>query len=270
MITSKKVAVVILGLVMGLMIGGCAKKEPLPPIEVKPIGAPAKIGQPITKAFQDGEELTFTLKYLGIIAIGKASVKVKEWLYQGREVYYLTVEMKSSPFFSFFYKVEDCIESYLDAQKLHSLRFIEHLREGRHLMEKETIYDQKKHIAAYTIKTKNRTYKVKVPADVKDALSALYYLRAQEFKEGGVVEFSVNNHKDNYQVKVKILGKEKIKTPTGQFLAWRIQPTITQNGNPQKGRAIVWLTADEKKIPLLLKARTPIGPVTAYLSEIKL
>ena len=265
----KKRMIIFLGLMMGLMIGGCAKKEPLPPIEVKPIGAPAKIQRPVTKTFQDGEELTFILKYLGIIPIGKASVKVKEWLYQGREVYYLTIEMKSSPFFSFFYPVEDRVESYLDAQKLHSLRFVEHLREGRHLMEKETIYDQKKHIAAYTIKTKNRTYRVKIPSDTQDALSALYYLRAQEFKEGEVIELSVNNHKKNYQVKMKILGKEKIKIPTGGFLAWRAQPTIIQNGSPQKGRAIVWFTADERKIPLLIKARTPIGPVTAYLSEIK-
>ncbi len=267
---SRKVTVIILGLVMGLVIGGCAKKEPLPPIEVQPIGRPKAIVRPVTDAFKDGEKITLAVKYMGIIPTGRASIEVKEWLYQGQEAYYLTVEMKSSPFFSFFYRVNDVIESYVDAQKLHSLRFVEHLREGRHLMEKETTYDQKEHIADYTIKTKNRTYRVKISPDTQDALSTLYYLRAQEFKEGKVIELSVNNHKENYQVKVKILGKEKIKTQTGEFLAWRIQPTIIQEGTPQKGRVIVWFTADERKIPLLLKAKTPIGPVTAYLSECKL
>ncbi len=266
---NKKVTVVFLGLVMGLMMGGCAKKEPLPPIEVKPIGTQVKIRQPITKAFQDEEELTFTLKYLGIIPLATATSQVREWSYLGREAYYVTVEIKSLPFLSFFYKVEDCIESYFDARRLHSLRFVEHLREGRHLMEKETIYDQKKHIAEYTVKTKNRTYKVKIPADVQDALSALYYLRAQEFKEGEVIDIDVNNHKDNYQIKVKISGKEKIKTQAGKFLAWKVQPTIIQNGSPKKEGAIVWFTADKRKIPLLIKARTSIGPVKAYLSEIK-
>jgi len=265
----RKVAVVFLGLVMGLMIGGCAKKEPLPPIEMKPIGAPAKIYNPVTKAFQDGEEFAFTCKYLGIIPMATATLQVREWSYLGREAYYVTVEMESLPFLSFFYRVEDCIESYFDARRLHSLCFVEHLREGRHLMEKETVYDQKKHIAEYTIKTKNRTYRVKISPDTQDALSALYYLRAQEFKEEKVIDLDVNNHKENYQIKVKILGKEKIKIPTGEFLAWIVQPTIMQDGILRKGRAVAWFSTDEKKIPLLLKARTPIGPVTAYLIEIK-
>lgn len=265
----RKVRMIILGLVMGLMIGGCAKKEPLPPIEVEPLGTPAKIRQPITKVFQDGEELTFTLKYLGIIPIGKASIKVKEWLYQGREVYYLTVEMKSSPFFSFFYPVEDKVESYLDAQKLHSLCFVEHLREGRHVMEKVTTYDQKNHLAQFHNIRRDRIQKVRIPADVQDPVSSLYYLRAQEFKIDQIITLPVNNHKWNYQALIKILKPETIKIPSGSFLAWATKPSIEREGTPQKGGAIVWFTADERKIPVLVKARTPIGPVTAYLSEIK-
>ena len=93
---------VILGLMMGLVLGGCAKKEPLPPIEVKPIGRPKAVTSPVTDAFKDGEKITLAVKWMGIVPIGKASIEVKEWLYQGREAYYLTVEMKSSPFFSFF------------------------------------------------------------------------------------------------------------------------------------------------------------------------
>jgi len=252
-----------------LIMVGCARKEVFPPAEESSLGTPKTIVRPITTAFKGGERITLGFKYLGIIPIAKATVEVKEKIYQGREVYYLLVEIKSSPFFSAFYKIEDKIESYLDARRLHTLRFEEHLREGRHFMEKVTTYDQKNHLAEFTNKVTKRVKKVKVPVDVQDPLSALYYLRAQKFEDGKTFTFDVNNHKKNFQTGLKILRKEEIKIPSGTFTAWVAEPAIKRYGVRQMGRGTVWFSADERKIPLLLKAKTPIGPVTAYLMSIK-
>ncbi|MCK4648191.1 DUF3108 domain-containing protein [bacterium] len=258
--------VVVLVLMVALIIVGCAKKEPFPPIEVQPIGRPKAITRPVTEAFKDGEKITLAVKWMGIVPIGKASIEVKEWFYQGREAYYLTVEMKSSPFFSFFYKVNDVFESYLDARILHTLRFEEHLREGRHFMEKVTIYDQKNHLAEFTNKLTKKVKKVKIPPHVQDPISSLYYLRAQEFEEGKTFSFNVHNHKENYQVEMKVLRKEKIKIPSGEYLAWALEPAITCKREPlPKESFIIWLSADNRKIPLLIKARTEFGRASIYL-----
>lgn len=252
-----------------LIMVGCVRKEAFPPAEESALGTPTAIERPITTAFKGGERITLGFKYLGIIPMAKATVEVKERLYQGREIYYILAEVKSSPFFSIFYKIEDKVESYFDARRLHTLRFEEHLREGRHFMEKMTTYDQKNHLAEFTNKLTKRVRKVKVPANVQDPLSALYYLRAQKFDTGQTLICQVNNHKKNFQVEIEILKKEEIKTPSGNFIAWMAEPAIKRHGVRQMGNATVWFSADERKIPLLVKAKTPIGPVTVYLLEFK-
>lgn len=254
--------------VLVIMVG-CAKKEALPPAEESDLGTPKAIIRPITKAFKEGEKITLGFKYLGVLPMATATVGVREKFYEGQEIYYLLVTIKSSPLFSFFYKIDDRIESYLHAQRLHTLCFEEHLREGRHFMEKVTIYDQKNHLAELTNKVTKKVRKIKVSADVQDPLSALYYFRTQKFEIGQTLECQVNNHKKNFQAELKILKKEEIKIPTGTFVAWVAEPAIKRHGIRRMGKATIWFSADERKIPLLVKARTPIGPVTAYLISIE-
>lgn len=252
-----------------VIIVGCVKKEALPPAEESDLGTSKAIERPITKAFKEGEKITLGFKYLGVLPMATATVEVREKFYEGQEIYYLLVTIKSSSFFSFFYKVDDRIESYLHAQRLCTLRFEEHLREGRHFMEKVTIYDQKNHLVEFTNKVTKKVKKVKVPADVQDPLSALYYFRAQRFEIGQTLECQVNNHKKNFQVELQVIKKEEIETAAGTFIAWAAEPVIKRHGVRQAGKATIWFSADEKKTPLLLKAKTPIGPITGYLLEIK-
>jgi hypothetical protein len=252
-----------------VLLTGCAKEE-TPPITVAAIGQEQVIQKPLTTAFQNGEELIFDLKYLGFLPLGQAKAKVQEWNYQGQESYYLTVKVRSSKFTSFFYKVEDYIESYFDARSFRSLRFIEHLREGRHIMEKDTIYDQELHLATYNNKITKRVRQVLTREDTQDPLSALYFIRAQEFSKGKKIKCNVNNHKNNFRVRLKILKKEQIKTPAGDFLAWKTEVTMKARKGPQEGSMLLWFSVGEKKLPLLVKVKSPIGPVTGQLLQAKL
>ncbi len=247
------------------------RKEEWTPIELKELGVPATVSEPVTTAFKGGEKISLAVKYLTIIPAGVVRMEVKEVNYLGRETYYLVSEAKSSPFFSFFCWVHSVFESYMDANDLYSLRFEEHSQAGRHADERLTVYDQESLIAETSEEGKPGSRKVKIAENTQDFLSALYFLRTKELKVGRTFNINLNNRKKNYEVQIKILRKEGIEVPVGKFTAWVAEVKATRVGKEEPGTILtVWFSDDTRKLPLLIKARTRIGPVKAYLLDAKL
>ena len=248
-------------------------KEEWPPIELKELGVPAIVSEPVTVAFKGGERISLMVKYLGFIPAGVVRMDVKEVQYLGRETYYLACEAKSSRFFSFFCQVHSVFESYMDANNLYSLRFEEHSRAGRHADERLTVYDQESLIAETSEEGKLGSRKVKIAENTQDFLSALYFLRTRKLEEGDTFTINLNDRKKNYQVEVKVSGKEEVEIPQGRFSAYVVEVKAMRAGKREaspKAAFTIWLSDDERKLPVLIRARTSIGPIKAYLLEVKL
>ena len=72
-------------------------------------------------AFGVGEKLTFEVKY-GFISAGTAEMEVVRLVeFENRPCYQIVTKANSNSFFSSFYKVEDRVESIMDATGLFSL-----------------------------------------------------------------------------------------------------------------------------------------------------
>ncbi len=236
--------------------------------------------RPGTEAFRGGERLTFAVKALRIIPVGTISIKVREMVYEGHEVYAPLVKFKASKLFSFFCPAEGEIKSYLDAQRLYTHRFEEHSIMGRRIYDRYTNYDQKNRLAQFTLPNYDKEgrvveteiKKVRTLPNTQDILSSLYYIRTLEFKEGKVLSLNVNERRNNYQVKLKVLEKEKVKTPAGSFLAWRVEPISIYKGDElqEKEKGIIYFTADSRKLPVKMMVRTKVGSATLYLIDVKL
>jgi len=250
-----------------LMLLFVRKGKEIPPLKLKELGTAIKITDPVTSAFKGGEKLKLRVKYLDFIPAGSVTMKVKEVSYQGKETYRL-VETKASPLFFFFTNFRSVLESYMDARNLYSLRFQEYTRSGNSVDKRLTLYDQETGIAETREEGKPGSGKVKIEKNTQDFLSALYFLRTKELKVGKSLLINLNDRKKNYQVKVKILRKESVKVPAGRFSSYVVEVKATRVGKKKPGTILtVWLSADARKLPLLIKAGTKIGPMKVSLVD---
>jgi len=109
-----------------------------------------------------------------------------------------------------------------------------------------------------------------VPPFVQDVLSALYFIRTQKLIVGQPI--SVDNYSDNklYPLEVKVHKKERIEVPAGEFDCVVVEPILKAAGIfEHKGRLWVWLTDDERHVPVLMKSKIIIGSIVAELEKME-
>ncbi len=213
------------------------------------------------RAFKVGEKLTYIVKWKGV-AGGTSVMEVKKIVkISGRDVYYATLYTRSSKFLDTFYKIRDRLESYIDREGVFTWKQKKKLRGGRYRSDKETIYDQEKHQALYEGK------KIDIPFYVQDSLSSVYYLRTQQLKKGDSLIMDANDDGKNYLVEAKVLDMEKVTTPWGKFEALRTEIVWKRQGNAQEDRSQIWLSNDEKKIPIKMEKQSRMGKITMLLQK---
>jgi hypothetical protein len=71
------------------------------------------------------------------------------------------------------------------------------------------------------------------------------------------------------RVTIRVIKRERIQVPAGEFDAMLIQPEITTSGIFSKnGQARVWLSDDSSRTLLQLKSRLSFGSINLYLNQI--
>lgn len=215
--------------------------------------------------FRAGESLRFAVQY-GFIHAGSAWLEVPEVAeYEGHRVWRLVARAQSNGFFDKVYKVRNRIESMWDHDSLFSWRYFEDRHEGHYTANDTIRFDPGAHEARYK---NGQTYPV--PAGAQDALSAFYFTRFQALPLGGSITFDYHASRKSAPLEVKILGRETIKTPAGRFKCIVIEPVLKAGGIfANNGRLVIWLTDDERRIPVLMRSKVLIGSISVVLQEVK-
>jgi hypothetical protein len=217
------------------------------------------------KAFTVGERLVFDVGF-SFITAGEAVFQVfSADSVNGRKCYRVVFTVNSVPSFSWIYKVEDRYETILDAKGIFPWKFVQHVREGGYSRDFSADFDQMHGIA----RAENKTYPV--PPYVHDAVSAFYYVRTLDFSNARVGQKYLlhNFFKDStYQLAVKFLGRQQISVDAGLFNTVIVEPLIQEGGLfKSKGRVLIWLTDDERKIPVKVSTKVVVGSIDAELRE---
>jgi hypothetical protein len=216
-------------------------------------------------AFGVNEKLTFDVDY-GFINAGTATMEVARLIeYKNRPCYQVVSRAQSNSFFSTFYKVDDRVESIVDAIGVFSWRFEKNLREGTYRSDRMCEFDQRDHLVFYRDDT------ISTPPFVQDALSVLYYVRTQKLKPG--TSLYIDNFTDGklYPLEVKVLGKERVDVKAGTFDCIVVEPLLQTVGVfKHEGKLRVWLTDDRLKLPVLMKSKILVGSITAELTAYQL
>jgi len=216
-------------------------------------------------AFGPGEKLYFDIGY-GFINAGQATLEVVDLIeYSERPCYQIVSTAKSNKFFSSFYKVEDVVESIVDATGIFSWHFEKHVREGGYRADRLYRFDQPKNLVYYGKDT------IEVAPYVQDALSVLYYVRTQKLKIGQ--SYFIENFTDGkkYPLEVKVHRRETIKVKAGKFDCIVVEPLFLTSGVfKHEGKLTVWLTDDRLKMPVLMKSKVLVGSISAELTDYEL
>ncbi|MFL0124546.1 DUF3108 domain-containing protein, partial [Tenacibaculum maritimum] len=109
--------------------------------------------------------------------------------------------------------------------------------------------------------------------NVQDMISTFYFLRKYNTKNLKLnEEINVNMFFDEktHPFKLKYLGSEVLKTKFGKIKTQKFRPLV-QAGRVFKAKesVTIWITADDNKIPIKMKASLSVGSLRAELDAYK-
>jgi len=250
-----------------IMIGKSKRKSPRPsqvlisPVQGKKLDFVTEHGLPVP--FFSGERFLYSVSWFALeagfveITVQK-NVRIKE-----HETFHFVARAWTSDFFSRFFKVNDRIETWLDTTRFIPRRYEEHIHEGSYSKnrvfeffhgQRTIIYDQEKFA---------------ISAQAQDPFSCFMLLRMLHFSPGDTISIDVFSNRQCYQIDMAISPVQQRKTKLGTFPCFSVKPTLKQRGRvlQENSELLLWFTADEKRLPVLIETKAKIGTITAQLID---
>ncbi len=227
-----------------------------------------KVTYPYVKnnAFKEGEKLRYRVTY-GFMDAGEAILEVKPTSKKGqnRSLHHTVATGRTLGGFNAFYKVRDVYESYIDKKSIMPWYFKRDVNEGGYIIKQDYTF---KHNVK---KVNNGTKDFNVKMGTQDMISTFYKARTLNFKglkKGQAYAFDVFMDDEIYNMKIKYVGDEEIKIRKGKFKCHKFVPIVVKGRYFENNEDVqVWVTADENRIPVLVKAKIPVGTVKLHLVE---
>ena len=218
-----------------------------------------------------GEKLVFSVDY-GFINAGTATMQMMDTV---RVDDYLCYSMlsttRTNSFFTRIFPVQDSAMSQIDVTRYFSRGFMKNLHEGKYHEERWFRIDQENGWVFQPANLQNTRYKpdtVFVETGVQDALSALLVVRGMNLQVGDRYQIPVVDNHKYYLMVVVVHKRETVKVPAGSFDCLVVEPLLKTTGVfKSTGKVKVWLTNDERHIPVLMKSKIFIGSISARLLE---
>ncbi len=220
------------------------------------------------RAFQDGENITFNVFYsvIGLyVNAGSANFTITGEQLNNRRVYHVLGSGSSNPSYDWIFKVRDSYESYIDTASLQPLKFVRDINEGGFKKYENVTFNHQ----ANTAVTTNGVFKV--PNCTQDVLSSIYYARNIDFgryQSGDKIPFTMFLDNEIYNLYIKYLGKEVIKTKYGKFNAIKFKPLLVKGTLFEGGEKMtVWVSDDANHIPLRIESPIVVGSIKVDMMQ---
>ncbi|MBK5276807.1 MAG: DUF3108 domain-containing protein [Desulfuromonadales bacterium] len=217
-------------------------------------------------AFPIPERLEFDVSYTGITA-GRV---VQEVTQIGDEVHIVSTA-RSADWLKLFFPVDDRIESVLVAgapsfSVCSPKHYKERIREGWTRFHKEAVFDQeKKEVYTRDFLKKSESTQT-ITSQTYDTLSSFFFFRSMPLQVGKSYFIEIFDCKKLWNTEVQVVRREEIETPLGKFKTVMIKPIMKFEGIfARTGDMFIWLTDDDRRIPVQMKSKVKIGSITATL-----
>lgn len=233
--------------------------------------------RPKVDPYTPGEKVTLTATYMNIQA-GDISFEVLPFKnVNERKAYHLRLRIVSSKTFNLFYAVNNTAETYLDYETMLPQTLTYDGKESSKIREYRTYFDWAKMEAFQwrrEVDKKKGEKKKKlnwaIEPYTQNILSAVYYLRAFKLEVGKKYAFRVADEGKNYVFSANVVRREKLQTDIGEFNTLVIQPDYKIDGKfTPAGTNTIWVTDDDRKLPIRVEAKVKIGTFVAKLKSIE-
>jgi Protein of unknown function (DUF3108) len=213
-------------------------------------------------SFVANESLVFKVFYtLAGVYVGAGEVNFTTTLEKlnNKPVYHIVGDGKTYNFYDNFFKVRDKYESYIDTTTLQPYKFIRNVYEGGYKKYENVTFNR----STSTAVTNDGVFKV--PECVQDVLSAIYYSRNIDFnryKTGDKIPFDLFLDKEVFNMYIRYMGKETVKTKYGKFKAVKFKPLLIKGTIFEGGEKMtVWVSDDRNHIPLRVESPISVGTI---------
>ena len=219
-------------------------------------------------SYQAGEKIGYTIYYsaLGIFFnAGNATFTTSLDKINNHIAYHFVGDGNSNSKYDWIFKVRDKYESYVDTSTLQPLKFIRNVNEGGYKIYENVTFNSQANTA---ITTKGV---FKIPNCIQDVLSAIYYARNIDFskyKPEDKIPFSMFLDNQVFNLYIKYLGREVVKTRYGTFKAIKFKPLLVKGTMFSGGEKMeVWVTDDANHIPIRIESPIVIGSVKVDMMQ---
>ncbi len=177
----------------------------------------------------------------------------------------------SAPLISLFYKVDDVARSILYPDG-YPKKFTLKVRQGRHKRDKVTYFERgadnwPQKIVFHNI-LDDTIFEYYFDKPAYDPLSAFYEVTKSDLIVGRSLYIDIFDNRKLWNTEIKVLRKEKVRVPAGEFASIVIKPILKSEGIfPKTGDITIWATDDERKLPVLMRSKASIGYFKAVLVE---
>jgi hypothetical protein len=193
----------------------------------------------------------------------------------------LTTDVVSKGFFSKLFGVNFRFhaESQVEPNAFYALRTTKTDEQGKRLRTSETVFDQEAKTVEYTERDPNnaaqapRVITAVLEGPTQDIVSAVYFLRTLDLTPGNSFTIPVSDSGRVFQVPASVVAeKKKMKSVVGKVAVVRIDVEIFGPGRPVeqgKGKMSIWVTDDERRIPIKARLSHDIGQLDITLKSIR-
>ncbi|TRX40485.1 DUF3108 domain-containing protein [Flavobacterium restrictum] len=226
-----------------------------------------------TPAYEAGEWFKFRIHY-GFVNAGYATLEVKDATINNKKVFHVIGKGYTTGMSRFFFRVDDLYESYIDKVTNEPYQFVRKINEGGYTKDQEGFFNQNTDKVLVKDYKHNKELTVAIPKNTQDIMSSFYYLRnhpnIDKLKPGEAIAIDMFFDDETTKFKLKFIGREDITTKFGVISTMVFKPLV-QSGRVFKEQesVTVWISNDDNKLPVRIKADLAVGAIKADLDAFK-
>ncbi|HZT57285.1 MAG TPA: DUF3108 domain-containing protein [Pyrinomonadaceae bacterium] len=175
-------------------------------------------------------------------------------------------------------------ESQVEPNEFYPLRQSKVDEQGKHVRKGETVFDQEAKRVQYTesnymnsdpssAQGPPRVIVVALAGPTQDVVSALYFLRTQPLTPGQTLNIAVTDSGRVFQVPATVFAeKKRMKCVLGNVPVVRVEVELFGPGRAEeqgKGKMSIWVTNDDRHLPIKGRLSSDMGQVDITLKSIK-
>ena len=229
--------------------------------------------------FQDGEVLYYRAAYraklVPNIEAGEVTVSTRTDTLCGKEMYRVTGNGRTLPFFRWFFDMDDTYNIWVDKDTGRTQRFESDLKEDKYTFRSHYDYDwdsMKVYTWSQRRQNRPRTKTMELTPESMDAVSLYFNLRSVDlnsFREGEHRNLDMVLEDTICHLRYRYIGREELRVPKmGHFDTMKFACTIGSSEEfsfTDGTEFFIWITNDENKIPVMLASPVRVGEIRAYI-----